>query len=84
MRLSILHETKYRYATPANYTIQYLRLSPQTTVQQTVLNWKLDLPGPAKAFLDGFGNTAHVLVIDKPTARFAFAPAAKWKWRTSC
>ena len=66
MRLSILHETKYRYATPANYTIQYLRLSPQSTVQQTVLNWKLDLPGPSKAFLDGFGNTAHVLVIDKP------------------
>jgi len=66
MRLSIVHETKYRYATPANYTIQYLRLSPQSTGQQKVLNWKLDLPVPAKPFLDGFGNTAHVLVIDKP------------------
>jgi transglutaminase-like putative cysteine protease len=66
MRLSIVHETKYRYATPANYTIQYLRLSPQSTIQQKVLNWKLDLPGPARPFLDGFGNTAHVLVIDKP------------------
>jgi transglutaminase-like putative cysteine protease len=66
MRLSIVHETKYRYATPANYTIQYLRLSPQTTPQQKVLNWHLDLPGPARTFLDGFGNTAHVLVIDKP------------------
>jgi transglutaminase-like putative cysteine protease len=68
MRLSIVHETKYRYATPANYTIQYLRLSPQTTAQQTVLDWHLDLPGPARTFLDGFGNTAHVLVIDKPHA----------------
>ncbi len=66
MRLSIVHETKYQYATPANYTIQYLRLSPQPTPRQKVLNWQLDLPGPARQFLDGFGNTAHVLVIDKP------------------
>jgi transglutaminase-like putative cysteine protease len=66
MRLSIVHETKYRYATPANYTIQYLRLSPQVTPQQKVLEWHLDLPGPARPFVDGFGNTAHVLVIDKP------------------
>jgi transglutaminase-like putative cysteine protease len=66
MRLSIIHETKYRYTSPANYTIQYLRLSPQSTTQQKVLSWKLDLPGPARPFLDGFGNAAHVLVIDKP------------------
>lgn len=66
MRLSIVHETKYRYATPANYTIQYLRLSPQSTPQQKVLAWQLDLPVPARPFIDGFGNTAHVLVIDKP------------------
>lgn len=66
MRLSILHETTYRYATPANYTIQYLRLSPQPNPRQKVLNWHLDLPGPARAFIDGFGNAAHVLVIDKP------------------
>jgi len=66
MRLSIIHETKYRYTSPANYTIQYLRLSPQSTIQQKVLSWNLDLPGPARPFLDGFGNAAHVLVIDKP------------------
>ena len=66
MRLSIIHETNYRYATPADYTIQYLRLSPQTTLQQRVLSWSLDLPRPATPFSDGFGNTSHVLVIDRP------------------
>ena len=66
MRLSIVHETKYRYTDPAFYSIQYLRLSPPTTPTQKVLSWKLDLPVPAKPFLDGFGNTSHVLVIDKP------------------
>jgi transglutaminase-like putative cysteine protease len=52
MRLSIIHETKYRYTSPANYTIQYLRLSPQSTIQQKVLSWTLDLPGPARPFVD--------------------------------
>ena len=66
MRLNIIHETKYCYATPADYTIQYLRLSPQTTIQQKVLSWNLDLPRAASPFPDGFGNTAHVLVIDEP------------------
>lgn len=66
MRLSIVHETRYAYATPASYTIQYLRLSPPSTEQQQVLHWRLDLPRPARTFIDGFGNTAHVLVIDRP------------------
>jgi len=57
MRLNIIHETKYCYATPADYTIQYLRLSPQTSLQQKVLSWSLDLPRPAVHFSDGFGNT---------------------------
>jgi transglutaminase-like putative cysteine protease len=66
MRLAIVHETKYSYASPANYTIQYLRLSPQSTTQQKVLSWKLDVPGRARQFLDGYGNVAHVLVVEGP------------------
>lgn len=66
MRLAIVHETKYSYTSPANYTIQYLRLSPQSTTQQKVLSWKLDLPGRARQFLDGYGNSAHVLVVEGP------------------
>jgi len=66
MRLAIIHEAKYLYSTPADYTIQYLRLSPQTTLQQKVLSWSLDLPRPAEPFSDGYGNISHVLVIDNP------------------
>jgi transglutaminase-like putative cysteine protease len=66
MRLSIIHETKYRYATPADYTIQCLRLSPQTSLRQKVLSWSLDIPRPASPFSDGFGNISHLLVIDGP------------------
>src|SRR3954471_3025298 len=66
MRVSIVHETVYRYRTTATYTIQYLRLSPRSSKRQRVLHWKLDTPGPVRPWVDAFGNDAHVLVIDRP------------------
>src|SRR5260221_3663355 len=66
MRVSIFHETVYRYADPAAYSIQYLRLSPRSSPRQRVLSWTLDLPAAAQPWVDGFGNQAHVLVIDRP------------------
>src|SRR4051795_10871072 len=66
MRMAIQHETFYRYKTPANYSVQYLRLTPRSSARQRVLSWKLDLPGLARPWVDAFGNTAHVLVIDSP------------------
>jgi transglutaminase-like putative cysteine protease len=66
MRIAIHHETIYRYKSPANYSIQYLRLTPPSTARQKVLSWKLDLPSVARPWVDAFGNRAHVLVIDAP------------------
>ena len=66
MRVSIVHETTYRYQSPATYSIQYLRLSPQASRRQKVLSWKLDAPAPLRRWVDGFGNDAHVLVLDRP------------------
>jgi len=42
MRISIDHTTRYTYAAPVRYSTQYLRLVPQTTVRQRVINWKLE------------------------------------------
>jgi transglutaminase-like putative cysteine protease len=66
MRVSIVHETVYRYRTPATYTIQYLRLWPRSSPRQRILSWKLDTPGPVRPWVDAFGNDAHVLVVDRP------------------
>jgi transglutaminase-like putative cysteine protease len=66
MRVSIVHETLYRYRSPAAYSIQYLRLWPQASRRQKVLSWKLDAPAPLRRWVDGFGNDAHVLVVDRP------------------
>lgn len=66
MRIAISHDTVYRYAKPADYSIQYLRLTPLSGITQRVLNWKLVAPAPLTEWTDAFGNTAHVLVMDRP------------------
>lgn len=66
MRVAINHETVYRYRSPTNYSIQYLRMSPLSGVSQRVLSWKLAGPGNLRPWTDGFGNSAHVLVVDGP------------------
>jgi transglutaminase-like putative cysteine protease len=66
MRVAIVHETLYRYRTPATYSIQYLRLSPRASRRQRIVAWKLDTPGPVRPWVDAYGNDAHVLVIDRP------------------
>jgi transglutaminase-like putative cysteine protease len=66
MRVSIVHETLYRYRTPASYSIQYLRLWPRSTRRQKIMAWKIDAPGPVRPWVDAFGNDAHVLVVDRP------------------
>ncbi len=65
MRVAISHETVYRYATPADYSIQYLRLTPLSGISQRVLNWKLFAPAPLVPWTDAFGNASHVLVMDR-------------------
>ncbi len=66
MKLSIEHETKYEFAEEANYSIQYLRLTPRDDACQRVLSWNLMPQGQLMSWVDGFENIAHVLVQDGP------------------
>lgn len=63
MRLSIRHETVYRYTSPLTYTIQHLRLSPRAEPHQRVISWQIGTPGKRHEFLDAFGNVSHMLTI---------------------
>lgn len=65
MHLSISHTTHYRYSHPARYSIQYLRLTPQSDEGQRVENWRITTPGRRTQHVDAFGNIMHVLVIDE-------------------
>jgi transglutaminase-like putative cysteine protease len=62
MRLTIQHETRYRFNLPAQHSIQYLRLTPRPDLSQAVVAWQVSTPGQMHRWIDGFGNTAHVAV----------------------
>jgi transglutaminase-like putative cysteine protease len=66
MRIGIDHTTRYLYEAPVRYSTQYLRLVPQSSTRQQVINWNLDTPAPAIELRDGYGNILHVLTIVKP------------------
>ena len=66
MRLSISHDTTYRYEHQVQASIQYLRLTPQESERQHVLSWQLELPRPVRAQCDPYGNILHVLTLDIP------------------
>jgi transglutaminase-like putative cysteine protease len=65
MLISVRHVTRYRYAEPVSYTIQSLRLMPQSFQGQRVLDWRVLAGGarPALQFVDGAGNIVHLLTI---------------------
>jgi len=60
MLLDIRHETLYRYAVPASYSLQYMRLWPRADGGQRVLNWRIDAPGRRWAQTDAYGNAVFV------------------------
>ena len=66
MRLSIRHETAYRYTAPAHYSIQQLRLTPRAEPHQRVLGWRIDAPGRLQRFTDAYGNITHTMVLTEP------------------
>ena len=66
MKLTIEHETVYRYDAPVRSSTQYLRLTPRETPRQKIIHWQLDTPRAATQTHDGYGNVLHVLTLDKP------------------
>jgi transglutaminase-like putative cysteine protease len=56
MKLSITHTTEYHYTEAKRYAVQTLWLTPQTGPSQTVLDWRVQVPGVPYAQRDGFGN----------------------------
>jgi len=66
MMLDIVHETIYRYAVPASYSLQVMRLWPRADPGQHVLRWSLEAPGRRWTQVDAFGNVVHVVSLTEP------------------
>ncbi len=61
MLLKVSHSTKYHYSEPSVHAVQKLRLTPNDSQAQRVIEWSIDAPGIEKAatHIDGFGNRIH-------------------------
>lgn len=66
MLLRIHHETAYHYESPLRLSTQYLRLTPRPTPGLQVRHWQLELPAPAVAVADAWGNPMQVLSLEGP------------------
>ena len=64
--LSIRHETRYRYARPAAYTIQRLRMTPRSEPLQQTLQWQISSPGTRCGMTDAFGNQGDIVTLTAP------------------
>lgn len=67
MRLSIRHQTSYRYSKPVVYAIQTLRLSPRSYEGLQVMQWRVrgDSRYELPSFIDGYGNLVHCQTINR-------------------
>ena|SRR5579862_1875285 len=67
MRLSIRHQTAYRYSKPIAYAIQTLRLSPRPYEGLSVIAWRVRGEGRFElpSFVDGYGNLVHCHTVNR-------------------
>lgn len=72
MRLSIRHQTRYTYDSPVLYSIQQIRLTPNSAPTQFVAHWELSVPGKLNTSLDAYGNTLQTLVVTRPITEMTF------------
>lgn len=65
MRILINQQIIYRYAGPANYSMQVLRVRPRDNGGQKVLSWSVVVPYAARLMWgeDAFGNTTETLYL---------------------
>lgn len=68
MLLSVHHLTTYRYAAPATFSVQSLRLTPPNFIGQRVHAWTVLAKGAESVteFRDAMGNKAHLAVYPNP------------------
>jgi len=69
MRLKISHLTRYHYDEPVHYSLQQIRLTPQSRAGQRVINWQTTVEGGAKEleFEDQHNN--HVVLVSVTDGR---------------
>lgn len=65
MRLSINHTTSYKYDVAPSYGLLQVRMVPQSSVAQRIIQWDLDLNGAEQQtiFIDQHGNRVDLIEV---------------------
>ncbi len=63
MRLTVVHETRYRHEAPVLQSTQILRMTPPDLPGQQVVAWRLLGADLQDLGQDGFGNRMHLLSV---------------------
>ncbi|MDJ0639109.1 MAG: transglutaminase family protein [Paracoccaceae bacterium] len=73
MRLTISHDTLYRFDAPVAYGLQQLRLTPKSRPEQEVIDWRMDITGGRieTEFTDEHSNTVNLLSFDPDAMEIA-------------
>lgn len=68
MRITIFHDTTYRYAMPARSVIQTVRLTPRNHEGQYVVSWRITVSADCRLDQqqDAFGNITHSFTAEGP------------------
>ena len=67
MQLNIRHTTTYCYDQPVDYALQKVRLRPQQSLVQSVLNWDIAVKGGVieTHYNDHYGNHVDLVNVDR-------------------
>ncbi|WP_108482317.1 transglutaminase family protein [Oceaniglobus ichthyenteri] len=70
MKLTISHETLYRFEPPMRGVVQSLRLTPSQFEGQQVIDWSIDVAGAERgaAFRDGAGDWVETVSVLGPVS----------------
>jgi transglutaminase-like putative cysteine protease len=68
MRIAIRHSIGIGLGSGAAHGVQHLLLTAQTGPTQTVLDWRIEMPGfaTAQSFIDAYGNRAQLVSQSRP------------------
>ena len=66
MRLKITHKTRYDYGMPIPYGLQQLRLTPQSSATQSIIDWTVTIEGGHREaqFTDQHGNLVDLVSVE--------------------
>ena len=70
MRLTISHETLYRFDSPMRGVVQSLRLTPSLFEGQQIIDWSIEIEGATRgaSFRDGAGDVVETVSILGPVS----------------